>query len=187
MSFSKLSLTVDVSELKASLLANSDLFDEHPERRVAYGSPHNGMSDIWVRYNSPKKKGANFNDEHVAEWYPCISRIPAVIDVVASVFNFVGGETLGGVLITKLPPSGIIDKHVDSGWHAGYYDKFYVPIQNANGSLFRFENGDIDAVEGEVYQFDNSVPHWVENNSDIDRISMIVCIRTFERSIHAAA
>jgi len=104
---------------------------------------------------------------------------------VPCVFNFVGGETLGGVLITKLPPSGIIDKHVDSGWHAGYYDKFYVPIQNANGSLFRFENGDIDAVEGEVYQFDNSVPHWVENNSDIDRISMVVCIRTFERSIRA--
>ena len=74
--------------------------------------------------------------------------------------------------------------------HKGYgwvYDKFYVPIKNAKGSLFCFDDGVIEAEEGEVYQFDNSVPHWVENNSDEDRISMIVCVRTFQRSIHAAA
>jgi len=187
MSFSLMPFKVDVSGLKSALLTNHDLFDEHPERRVAYGSPHNGMSDIWVRYNSPKRKGNEFNSEHVAEWYPCISRIPEVIDVIADIFNAVGGEILGGVLITKLPAGEKIASHVDSGWHAGFYDKFYVPIQNNEGSVFGFESGDINAVEGEIYQFDNSVPHWVNNDSDMDRISMIVCIRTFERSIRAAA
>lgn len=186
MSFCKMPFTVDVAPLKAALLANPDLFDEHPERRVAYGSPHNGMSDIWVRYNAAERFGASFNDEHVPVWYPCIRQIPQVVPIVAEIFGNVLGEMLGGVLITKLPPGGQIASHVDSGWHAGYYDKFYVPIQNGKGSIFGFECGEIEAEEGEVYQFDNSVPHWVENNSDIDRISMIVCIRTFERSICAA-
>lgn len=187
MSFFKLPFSVDVSELKASLERNIDLFDEHPERRTAYATPHNGMTDIWVRYNSHDRKGCTFNDEHVPIWYPCIRRIPEVLPVVGSVFSGVLGEMLGGVLITKLPPGGRIEKHVDGGWHAEYYDKFYVPIKNAKGSLFCFDDGVIEAEEGEVYQFDNSVPHWVENNSDEDRISMIVCVRTFQRSIHAAA
>ena len=183
MSYALMPFKVDVTELRNSLLAHPELFDAHPERRVAYGSPHNGMSDIWVRYNAPERKGAAFNDEHVPQWYPCIKDIPAVLDVVYDVFSNVGGEVLGGVLITKLPAGGKIASHVDSGWHAEYYDKFYVPIQNGKGSVFVFECGDIEATEGDVYQFDNSVPHWVNNDSDQDRISMIVCVRTFERSI----
>jgi len=31
---------------------------------------------------------------------------------------------------------------------------------------------------GDAWWFDNSVVHWVENNTDSDRIAMIVCIRT---------
>ena len=187
MSFAKMPFSVDVSGLKSAVLLHPELFDAHPERRVAYGSPHNGMSDIWVRYNSPYKKGLHFNDEHVAQWYPSVEFIPEVLPVVFDIFQRVGGEVLGGVLITKLPPNGTIEKHVDAGWHAGFYDKFYVPIQNAEGSLFCFDDGNIEAVEGDVYQFDNSVPHWVENNSDQDRISMIVCIRTLERSLRESA
>ena len=58
------------------------------------------------------------------------------------------------------------EKYVDNGWHAGYYDKFYIPIQNADGAVFAFDDGVIAPKEGDVYWFDNSVPQWVENNSE---------------------
>lgn len=186
-SFSRLPISVDVSALKQSLIDHAFLFDQHPERRCSYASPHNGMTDIWVRYNQHDRIGPSFNDEHVPIWYPCIKHIPQVVPVVAQLMQFVAGEMLGGVLITKLPPGGKIARHIDYGWHAGYYDKFYIPIKNADGSVFAFDDGVINPEEGEVYWFDNSVPHWVENNSDEDRISMIVCIRTFERSLRETA
>lgn len=186
-SFAKLPLTVGVEFLRLALQSQPELFDEYPERRCAYSSPHNGMTDIWVRYNSYDRMGPEFNDEHVPIWYPVIQQIPQVVPIVAQLMQFVAGEMLGGVLITKLPPGGRIEKHVDNGWHAGYYDKFYIPIQNADGAVFAFDDGVIAPKEGDVYWFDNSVPHWVENNSEEDRISMIVCIRTIERSLRESA
>jgi hypothetical protein len=140
---------------------------------------------VWVRYNDPARRGEGFNDEHVAQWYPCIFAIPEAVRVAAEVFEQVGGEVLGAVLITKLPAGGKIAPHIDGGWHAGFYDKYYVAVRNPEGSVFGFDSGDIHAKDGEVYKFDNSVPHWVNNDSDGERLSMIVCVRTFERSISA--
>jgi hypothetical protein len=92
--------------------------------------------------------------------------------------HIVDGERLGGILITKLPAGGHIARHTDAGWHAQYYDKFYVPILNHKGSVFGFDDGIIEPELGEAWWFDNSNPHWVDNKSDCDRIAMIVCIRT---------
>ena len=174
--------TVDISALKAQLQDQS-LYGKYNFRREFYASPHTSMTDIWVRYNKPEAIGEHFNDEHSSIWYPVIEQIPAVLPIVMQLMKALDGERLGGVLITKLPPGGKIESHIDSGWHAGYYDKFYVAVQNGEGSVFGFPDGEIKAKEGEVWQFDNSVPHWVENNSDTDRISMIVCIRTLQRSL----
>jgi hypothetical protein len=91
--------------------------------------------------------------------------------------SMVNGERLGGVLITRLPPGGEITAHTDGGWHAEYYNKYYVPIKNLAGSIFGFIDGVIDPNIGEVWKFDNSVPHWVKNNSSEERIAMIICIK----------
>jgi len=89
----------------------------------------------------------------------------------------VRGERLGGVLITRLPPGGKIYPHADAGWHAAYYDKYFVPVQNKAGATFGFIDGDINPSIGDVWKFNNSVPHWVNNDSDEDRIAMIICIK----------
>lgn len=88
---------------------------------------------------------------------------------------------LGGILITRVPPGGEIKPHVDAGWHAGYFSKFYVAVQNEPGAVFGWDDGEIHAKTGEAYWFRNDVPHWVRNDSGADRIAMIVCIRTEKR------
>ena len=62
-------------------------------------------------------------------------------------------------------PYNKILPHTDSGWHAEYYDKYYIPIQNEKGSVFCFDSGSIDPERGDVWAFNNSYSHWVENNS----------------------
>jgi hypothetical protein len=174
---------LDVLSLQKELLANYDEFDKYHYRRTFPNSPHAEMCDIWARYNDIKpfeEKGdlKGFEAEHDSIWYPVIDKIPSVKKVVFDLMYKVEGERLGGILITKLSPNGQIARHTDSGWHAQYYDKFFVPILIKEGAIFGFDDGDIHSKVGEAWWFDNSNPHWVTNNTDSDRIAMIVCIRT---------
>lgn len=156
---------------------NPWLWDERTNRKDREGSPHTGMQDIWVRYS---KDGTN--REHVPVWYPAWKALPALRGVVYGLMAAVQGEMLGGVLITKIPPGSGIDPHVDEGWHVDYYDKFYVCLQNDPGAVFWCEHDGVKEGlvprEGEVWLFDNRKLHWVENHSERDRITLIVCIRT---------
>ena len=175
--------SLDVLPLQQELLANLDEFDKYDYRRTFPNSPHAQMNDIWVRYNDVRPfeaKGSleGFEAEHDSIWYPVVEKLPSVKKVVFDLMHIVDGERLGGILITKLPAGGHISRHTDAGWHAQYYDKFYVPILNSKGSIFGFDDGLIDPELGEAWWFDNSNPHWVDNKSNTDRIAMIVCIRT---------
>lgn len=137
------------------------------------------MTDIWARFRDPKtfiekNDFTGFTDPHESVW---LEEIPDVKKICYELMQIVEGGQLGGVLITKLPPGKKILPHVDSGWHAEHYDKYFVPIQNAKGAEFCFENGVAPASEGTPVWFRNDVLHWVNNYSNQDRIAMIVCIR----------
>ena len=183
ISHTKLDLSVNINPLKAALANHSDLFGKFDWRRRK-GSPHKEMRDIWLRYNDSKpyvESGdfTHFNDEHKAVWYDTLKDLPEVLEPIFDVMDAVQGEQLGMVLITKLPAGGKIYPHTDAGWHADYYDKYYVPINNKQGSSFYFHDGVIDSPdEGSVWKFDNSNLHWVNNDSVEDRIAMIICIKS---------
>jgi hypothetical protein len=178
---------VDVEPLAMLLDSRPDLWNTHRIRKESPGSPHAQMSDIWVRYNdvAPYESSGDyrrFNDVHVPIWYPAYDVLaPFVRPVIAELMARVEGEMLGGVLITKIPPGGRIAPHLDYGWHVEYYEKFYLSIQSAPGSIFGCDDGGIieqlNPKTGEIWLFDNKKNHWVVNGSDIDRITMIICIR----------
>ena len=175
--FIELANKVDVLEIKAELDVHTELWDLFGFRKTAPNTPHSGMTDIWVRSNKLEKVGPEFCDEHYSVWYDAAKKLPAVKKFVMDLMAFVGGENLGGVLITKIPPGGKILPHVDDTWHAKFYDKFYLQIQGSESQSFASLDHDYRPETGSVYWFNNTREHWVENNSDIDRITLIVCIR----------
>lgn len=166
---------INVDNALSDIKKHPELWGMHGLRKSTYA--HSGMTDIWVRYNDIKNLGPNFNDEHESVWYLESDFLPNVKTLAFQLMYELEGTRLGGILITKLPPGGKINPHVDSGWHAGYYEKFYVALQNDEGSIFCWENETLKAQQGDVYWFRNDKVHWVENNSDMERISMIVCMR----------
>jgi hypothetical protein len=175
---------LEVLPLQRALQAQPALFGLRDQRTRAYQgqqSPHK-MSDIWARFNAWENVVADWDkarfEPHESVWYPEAAKIPQVRPIVFDLMRIVEGEKLGAVLITKVPPGGRIESHVDGGWHALHYSKFYVPIQNGKGAVFCWEDGCIDPALGEAYWFVNQTPHWVINDSDEDRIAMIVCIKT---------
>jgi hypothetical protein len=158
---------------------NPQLWNEHPWRTQG-NSPHRGVDDIWLRYNALEKLGPHFNDEHESVWYPCAEKLPICQWLVCRLARNLGAETIGGVLITRIPPGGQVYWHSDSGWHARSHRKFVVLLRGNSEQRFEFENETLGCYPGEWFEFENQYPHRVLNPSDEERISLIVCLRDFQ-------
>lgn len=180
--FTLIDSEIDVAPLASQIKANSHLWNKYGYRKQT-GSPHTQMSDIWVRYNDCAEclrtgDWSKFNNEHDSIWYPAFYRLPALKTIIFNLMRQVEGERLGGVLITKIPSGGAIAPHVDKGWHVEYYEKYYLSIQSGPGATFHHKSGEfINPKPGDMWLFDNKEEHWVLNQSDEDRITLIICIR----------
>lgn len=166
---------VDVRPMQEALQEHPTLWDARTERTLPEDSPHHGLSDIWARFADPDTM--RDDGSHDSVWYPPADVLP-VRDIVFPLMAAVRGERLGGVLITRIKPGQVCKPHTDPGWHARYYDKYAVQIQAAPEQAFHFERQSLVTKPGDVFWFDNSFTHWVTNDSQSDRITMIVCIKT---------
>ncbi len=174
---------VDVAPLVAALDGHPELWDENTLRKSRDGSPHRGMSDIWIRYNDKSEcertgDWSKFNDPHDSVWYPAYALLPELKPIIFDLMREVEAERLGGVLITRIPPGSGIAPHIDRGWHVEYYDKYYVSLKSSPGATFHCGDECINPAAGDIWLFDNRVEHWVENASESDRVTLIVCIRS---------
>lgn len=181
MTYFDLHSVVDVKDVNRQLADHPELWGQFGWRKDATEGVHAQMDDIWVRYNDIRKFSEptpRFNDRHVPIWYPAWRALPALRDIIFPLMASVEGEMLGAVLITKIPPGARILPHVDTGWHVDYYDKWYVSLQGQPGAQFHCGDEFIEPRTGDCYHFDNRREHWVNNDSDRDRITLIICIRT---------
>lgn len=174
MKIKRIGENIHVAPLLWALHENPDLWDQHKGRTESTESPHHGLSDIWARYAPP---GVDPSKRHDAIWYANADILP-VRDIVYPLMAHLSGDILGGVLITKIPAGMQCKPHVDNGWHAKFYKKFAVQIQSSPGQRFCFEDEKLETKPGDLFYFDNSFTHWVENPTPHDRITMIVCIKT---------
>lgn len=173
-----------VAPLVQQLEAAPELWDENVFRTEGQGpygaSPHGRISDIIVRFNDWANwtgDRAAFNDEHESVWWGPYDKLPYIQPLVFDLMRTFYAERLGMVLLTRIPPHCHVGKHVDTGWHANHYLKFGVQIKAAPGQFFCYENYRLETHVGDLFAFDNSKPHWVENPTDEERITLIVCLR----------
>lgn len=170
----------DVTELRQQLSCHPELWDDFDLRTNHPQSPHRELSDIFVRYNARENFTGDrhaFNEPHEAVWWDAAKKLPAAKQIAMALMRDLEGEQLGMVLITKIPAGATCYPHTDIGWHARHYDKYAVQIASALGQAFHVEDASLAAEPGECYWFDNARTHWVINDSDEDRLTMIVCIR----------
>jgi hypothetical protein len=177
----QLDMQFDVSKANAEIDA-ANAWNDYTLRTERYGSPHDQISDIWVRFNPWENYDGDpwkfTMEQHQSEWYPVAGKIPEVRRIAEKIFKQVGGKELGGVLITQIPPGQEVKPHIDSGWHAGYYEKYAVQLMGNKDQGFYFEGEELHPESGQTYTFDNSRLHWVKNDSDEFRRTLIICIRT---------
>ena len=174
MKIERLARGLPVAEIYWKLQQNPQLWNEHATRTADEASPHNQLSDIWARYGDPER--AVDGKPHDAHWYPAAD-VLGVKPLCYDLMRWVQGVELGGVLITRIPPGATCKPHIDKGWHALRYSKFAVQLTSAPGQLFQFEGESLETMPGDVFTFNNQYLHWVTNDTQYERVTMIVCIR----------
>jgi hypothetical protein len=181
--FMKVCDGINVAPMNFMLKQRPQLWNQRTLRKEMQDSPHLAMSDIWIRYNDDRPyidsgDYTGFHDVHYPIWYPAADEIPGLKALALGLMAKMGATHLGGVLITKIPSGGRVEPHIDSNWHADFYNcKLYVPLQ-ANPECFnRCEDEFVVMKAGECWYFNNHVEHEVQNNGNDDRITLIICMR----------
>lgn len=167
----------EVERLVMELDAHPEFWNLHPHR-VFNNSPHREADDIWVR--AIEHWGKEFTGPHESVWYPCCEQLPVIKKFIEEFASQKGSKTIGGVLITRIPPGKQVYWHKDGGWHAQAHRKWIVLLKADHNQVFEFEGEALQGESGECFEFENEYPHRVINNSDKERISLIICLRDFE-------
>jgi Aspartyl/Asparaginyl beta-hydroxylase len=188
--FHRLSPTVNVEPLRKQIADHPELWNQHTLRTTHVNTAHRDVDDIWLRYND----WANFDPEHPQDFgkehetvnYPAWHVLTEAHPIAFALMPIVKAVRFGGALITRVRPHGTIKGHTDAGWHVDYYNrKVYVTLEGDNEQFFWAKQiGEprevISPKPGDVYHFDNRVPHGVDNHSDAERMTLILCYRADE-------
>lgn len=165
---------LNVGRIYWALQKNPQLWNQHTRRTEHPDSPHHGLDDIWVRFGT--EDDATTDKPHAPSWYEAVD-VLGIKPFLRDLMHAVGGDVLGGVLITRIPPGAICKPHRDIGWHAFEYQKYGVQIASAPGQKFCFEDIELETAPGDVFWFENQSLHWVVNPTPYERITMIACIK----------
>lgn len=177
---SKIDLTFKVGSALEELSLHPELWNQHTMRTESASSPHKEVDDIFLRYKNPKLP-IDQQKPHESVWYPAIRKLPAIRNIIEKVMLAMPkGSELGGALITRIPPGKMVKPHSDAGtWHAEYFNKKVLALlQSDPNQSFNFDGESHAGLAGDVFAFNNLPEHWVINNSGVDRISLILAVRT---------
>lgn len=177
--FLQIASNIDTTPILVALKNQDHLWNQNNLRRVHPGTPHEEVDDIWLRFQDLEEvtDPQQVIDAHESINYPAWYALPRVRSIALALMAQVEGERLGRVLITRLAPGKKITPHVDGGYHAAYYKRYHLVLQTNDGVVFDCGGEAPQQKRGEIWQFDNSQEHFVENNGGDDRIVLIIDIK----------
>lgn len=173
---------IDPSIALMELGRNAKLWELETFRQDFSGSPHLHTKSIFCRVTDEFKArdpeqvvGAHMLE---ASDFHAYESLPSVYGLVSGLMKRVNGERIGCVMVVKLAAGKSIEAHIDEGEYPKYYDRFHIALSGgANGALYRIGDKKFRMLPGEVWWFQNLIEHEVFNDSNEDRINIIVDIK----------
>jgi len=158
----------DASDIKKYLQDNwESLWKDIPERK---SWPAQEYTDLTLVYNLPDSQTEAFGRLFVNE--------KLIQDMnLQELFNKLTLETgrrLGRAMFIKLPAKKSIAKHIDRGHHLETCDRIHLPIITDNNVKFIINETVYPMPSGVVARINNNVLHGVENNSENDRVHLVM-------------
>jgi quercetin dioxygenase-like cupin family protein len=175
--FQQIAGNVDTVPLLNALVINQDLWNEVSVRTSHPASPHVQADDILVFFNEIPADPTQIMDDIQTKPYRAWAAMPQLRPLVFDLMRRVEATQLGRVVITRLAPGARIAPHVDEGAPATFYSRYQVALKSNPGALFRIEEETVNFATGDAWWVDNRLEHEVINNSDDDRIALIIDLR----------
>lgn len=169
--FHKLSGGIAVGPLMANIARQPHLWDSDKLRTGIAGGPHGQASDIILRFGKP-----DINDLYPSDDKPAMALLGAK-GLPLQIMALVGGSEIGRVLVTRLGPGKRILPHADEGAYSERFDRYHICLQSLPGNVFRCGDESISPETGDLWWFNNGIVHEITNNSQDDRVTLIVDVR----------
>lgn len=189
-SFACLISGLDVRPILKALEAKPYLWDQITARQTTPGSPHVDTRAIFLRWAADGSVHAAFNDIEAID-YPAFNELEEARELVGLTIKEAKATQLARVLIASLKPGGRITPHADEGLYADTYERFHMVLQSDFGNRFHvggpkiYETAEMQA--GELWWFNHKRTHWVENNSNRERIHLIMDMVSEDFHVERAA
>jgi len=139
-------------------------------------SDHKDTETIYLRTVESLTLDAVFNDLKAVS-RPILRDQPYLRYKLLELMRKIQGAELGRAMIVKLKAGGIITPHADTGDYPEYYNRYHLPLISPEGCMFTVGDTTMNMREGLLYLIDNQQVHSVHNDSDTDRIHLIVDIK----------
>lgn len=185
--FYRVAQGADVMPVMNALMMAEGLWNQNTFRTTYQNTPHINVDDIWLRFSDVSKIGdatdlSKVVNDNGAVWYPAGRALP-VKPLVLDLMRRVNAYELGRLLITRIRPGGRILPHADvdgSYVYLGDIARYHVVLQGMPGSLFKCGGETVCMQTGDVWWFNAHQVHEVVNNSQDDRVHMLIDLRLWQ-------
>lgn len=116
-------------------------------------------------------------DQHENVWLPISNELPEIKDLVYWLMNGVRATRLGRVMVNRIVKGGRIYEHADTPVHALYWSRFHIVLHARPNVDFYCGDEMVNMKTGQVWFFKNEFKHQVQNNSDDDRIHLVIDLK----------
>lgn len=127
---------------------------------------------IVLRRGAPADADERIENCHVTVDAVAAPYFPVTLAWVRATADTLGGE-LGRVLFARLPPQCQVYRHFDYGTYYACRDRYHLVIESRGGSLMVCGEERVVMQQGELWRFDNKLPHEAFNPSDSPRVHLI--------------
>ncbi|KAF1065284.1 aspartyl beta-hydroxylase [Burkholderia gladioli] len=190
--FFTLASGIDTMPLMASISRQPELWQADTYLRNYPQGPFGDTETIMLRFPKQVELASDDDlaaykenrlpgyDQHESIFYPAWSTLPEAHAHVFALMGAVRGVRLGRVMINKIRPGGRIYAHRDTPEHTARWRRHHLVLNGRPGAVIRAGDEQLQMLTGALFWFDNREEHEVINNSDDDRISMVIDIQTCE-------
>jgi hypothetical protein len=137
---------------------------------------------LLLKYKSTAATGPGFVDYEKND-VETLNKLKPFLDVIISdAKNFYGYENLKltNIVFTELRRGGIIPEHSDTGKMLTTHHRIHIPLVSDPAVKFTLDHKDYYLEPGHGYEINNQLTHEVRNESNIDRIHMIIDLKEWD-------
>ena len=137
---------------------------------------------LMLKVKSSASTGPGFFDYEKNDVETLSKLKPYLDEIITQVKNFYGYKNLKltNVLFTELQKGGIIPEHTDDGKLLTTHHRIHIPLLSDPAVKFTLDHKDYYLEPGHGYEINNQLIHEVRNESNIDRIHMIIDLKEWK-------